>query len=169
MAAKAMAPILRRTVLAIDPELPIDDLKPMRSLIDESVVTRRSPAVLAGIFAVVALLLTAVGTYGVLAYAVGQRRREIGVRMALGAGQQLVLRQFLGLAAKLLLAGIGFGILGAWATGRAMQHLLFGIGSVHFGVVAAAAGVMIGVVLLATSLPSYSASRVSPTEALRDD
>ncbi|MGA2579283.1 MAG: ABC transporter permease [Bryobacteraceae bacterium] len=169
MAAEAMVPILRRTVLAIDPELPIDDLKPMRSLIAESVVTRRSPAVLAGIFAVVALLLTAVGTYGVLAYAVGQRRREIGVRMALGAGQQLVLRQFLGLAAKLLLAGIGFGILGAWATGRAMQHLLFGIGSVHFGVVAAAAGVMIGVVLLATSLPSYSASRVSPTEALRDD
>jgi predicted permease len=140
MAAEAMVPILRRTVLAIDPELPIDDLKPMRSLIAESVVTRRSPAVLAGIFAVVALLLTAVGTYGVLAYAVGQRRREIGVRMALGAGQQLVLRQFLGLAAKLLLAGIGFGILGAWATGRAMQHLLFGIGSVHFGVVAAAPG-----------------------------
>ena len=169
MAAEAMAPILRRTVLAIDPELPIDDLKPMRSLIDESVVTRRSPAVLAGIFAVVALLLTAVGTYGVLAYAVGQRRREIGVRMALGARQQQVLRQFLGLGAKLLVAGLGFGMLGAWATGRAMQHLLFGIGSVHFGVVAATAGVMIGVVLLATALPSYSASRVSPTEALRDE
>ncbi len=169
MAAEAMAPILRRTVLAIDPELPIDNLKPMRSLIDESVVSRRSPAVLAGIFALVALLLTAVGTYGVLAYAVGQRRREIGVRMALGAGQQRVLRQFLGLGAKLLLVGIGFGMIGAWATGRAMQHLLFGVGSVHFGVVTAAAGVMIGVVLLATSLPSYSASRVSPTEALRDD
>jgi hypothetical protein len=169
MAAEAMAPILRRTVLAIDPELPIGDLKPMRSLIDESAVTRRSPAVLAGIFAVVAVLLTAVGTYGVLAYSVGQRRREIGVRMALGARQQQVLRQFLGLGAKLLVAGLGFGMLGAWATGRAMQHLLFGIGSVHFGVVAATAGVMIGVVLLATALPSYSASRVSPTEALCDE
>jgi predicted permease len=169
MAAEAMAPVLRKTVLAIDPDLPIDNLKPMRSLIGESVVTRRSPAVLAGIFAVVALLLTAVGTYGVLAYAVGQRRREIGVRMALGAGQQQVLRQFLGLGAKLLLVGIGFGMPGAWATGRAMQHLLFGIGSVHVGVVAAAAGVMIGVVLLATALPSYSASRVSPTEALCDE
>jgi predicted permease len=169
MAAEAMAPVLRKTVLAIDPDLPIDNLKPMRSLIGESVVTRRSPAVLAGIFAVVALLLTAVGTYGALAYAVGQRRREIGVRMALGAGQQQVLRQFLGLGAKLLLVGIGFGMPGAWATGRAMQHLLFGIGSVHVGVVAAAAGVMIGVVLLATALPSYSASRVSPTEALCDE
>jgi predicted permease len=169
MAAETMAPVLRRTVLAIDPELPIDSLKPMRSLIGESVATRRTPAVLAGIFAVVALLLTAVGTYGVLAYAVGQRRREIGVRMALGARQQQVLRQFLGLGAKLLLAGIGFGMLGAWATGRAMRHLLFGIGSVHLGVVAATAGVMVGVVLLATSLPSYSASRVSPTEALRDE
>lgn len=169
MAPEVMAPVLRRTVLSIDPELPIDNLNPMRSLIDDSVVTRRSPAVLAGIFAVVALLLTAVGTYGVLAYAVGQRRREIGVRMALGARQQQVLRQFLGLGAKLLVAGLGFGMLGAWATGRAMQHLLFGIGSVHFGVVAATAAVMIGVVLLATFLPSRSASRVSPTEALRDE
>jgi len=141
----------------------------MQSLIDDSVLTRRSPAVLAGIFAAVALLLTAVGTYGVLAYAVGQRRREIGVRMALGAQPQQVLYQFLGMGAKLLLAGITLGILGACVTGRVIQHLLFGIGSVHSEVLAATAGVMIGVVLLATFLPSRSASRVSPTEALRDE
>ncbi len=169
MAPEVMAPVLRRTVLGIDPELPIDKLNSMRSLIDDSVVNRRSPAVLAGVFAVVALMLTAVGTYGVLAYAVGQRRREIGVRMALGARPQQVLYQFLGLGAKLLLAGITLGVLGASITGRVMQHLLFGIGSVHFGVLAATAGVMIGVVLLATILPSRSASHVSPTEALRDE
>jgi hypothetical protein len=169
MAPEALGPVLRATVLGIDPELPIDKLSSMRRLIDDSVVTRRSPAMLAGIFAVVALLLTAVGTYGVLAYAVGQRRREIGVRMALGARPQQVLYQFLALGAKLLLAGMLLGTLGAFVAGRVMQHLLFSVGSVHLGVLAATAGVMVSVVLLATLLPSRAASRVSPTEALRDE
>lgn len=169
MAPEALAPALRKTVLQLDSELPIDNLKPMQNRIDESLVTRRSPAMLAGIFAGVALLLTAVGTYGVLAYAVSQRRREIGVRMALGALPQQVLTQFLGLGAKLLLAGITLGLLGAWAAGRAMQSQLFGIGSLHPGVLAVTAGVMVSVVLLATFVPSHRASRVSPTEALRDE
>lgn len=167
MALEAVAPMLRSTVLQIDPELPIDKLKPMQTLIDESLVTRRSPAVLAGVFGTVALLLTAVGTYGVLAYGVGQRRREIGVRMALGAEPRQVLVQFLGLGAKLLLSGVSIGLFGAWAAGRAMRSLLFGVGPVHFGVLAATAGVMLSVVLLASLLPSRRASLVSPTEALR--
>ena len=169
MAIEVMAPVLRRTVLSIDPQLPIDNLNPIGRLIDDSIVTRRSPAVLAGIFAVVALLLTAVGTYGVLAYAVGQRRREIGLRMALGARPQQVLIQFLGLGAQLFLAGIAFGVLGAWATGRMMQHLLFGIGSMQAGVLLATSSLMFGVVLLATFFPARFASRLSPTEALRDE
>jgi ABC-type antimicrobial peptide transport system permease subunit len=137
--------------------------------VDESLVTRRSPAVLAGIFAGVALVLAAVGTYGVLAYAVGQRRREIGVRMALGARPGQVLAQFVGLGAKLLLAGTVAGVLGAWAAGRAMRGVLFGVGAMHPGVLVATALVLTSVVLLATFLPSRRASRVSPIEALRDD
>jgi len=117
----------------------------------------------------VALLLAAIGTYGVLAYAVNQRRREIGVRMALGALPGQVLAQFLGLGLKLLLAGIAIGVFGAWGVGRSMQNVLFGVGAVHLGVLTAAAGVMLTVVLLATYLPSRRASRVSPIEALRDD
>ena len=165
----ALAPMLQKLVLKLDPELPVDELKPMQAWIDDSMVARRSPALLAGIFAAVALLLAALGTYGVLAYAVNQRRREIGVRMALGALPGQVLAQFLGLGFKLLLAGIGIGLIGAWSAGRAMQKILFGVGAVHVGVLAAAAGVMFIVVLLATFLPSHRASRVSPLEALRDD
>ena len=163
----AMAETLRKTVLTIDPALPVDDIKPMQALVDESLVTRRSPAVLAGAFAVVALLLAAIGTYGVLAYAVSQRRREIGVRMALGALPQQVLVQFLTLGVKLLAAGVGLGLLGSWMAGRAMQTLLFGVNPVDAGVLAVTAVTLIAVVLLATFLPARRATKVDPMEALR--
>ena len=163
----ALVPMLKKAVLQLDPELPIDDLKPMQTRIDDSLVARRSPAILAGIFAAVALLLAAIGTYGVLAYAVNQRRREIGVRMALGALPQQVLTQFLGLGAKLLVIGIALGFLGAWAAGHAMQSLLFGVGAMHLGVLAATAGLMLTVVFFAIFLPSLRATRVNPIDALR--
>jgi len=169
MAPEALAPVLRKIVLKIDPELPIDDLKPMQGLIDDSLVSRRSPALLAGIFAGVALVLAAIGTYGVLAYAVGQRRKEIGVRMAIGALPSQILTQFLVLGAKLLVAGIAIGALGSWAAGRAMRGMLFGVGAMNIGILAATAAILMVVVLLATFLPSRRASRVSPIEALRDE
>lgn len=165
----ALAPVLKKAVLAIDPELPVDDVKAMQVRIDDSLVVRRSPAILAGIFAGVALLLAAVGTYGVLAYAVGERRREIGVRMALGALPGQILLQFVGLGARLLAAGLVVGVIGAWLVGRAMQSELYGITAIHAGVFAATAGVMIAVVLLAVYVPSRRAAQVSPLEAIRDD
>lgn len=165
----ALAPAVQKAILQLDPELPIDDLRPMQARIDESLIARRSPAILAGIFAAAALLLAAIGTYGVLAYAVSQRRREIGVRMALGALPQQILAQFLGLGARLLVVGLSLGVLGAWVAGRAMQSLLFGVGGLPVGLLAITAGVMLGVVFLAMFLPSRRAARVNPIDALRSE
>lgn len=167
--AATLAPTLQKLVLQIDPGLPVNDIKSMQAWVDESVVVRRSPAVLAGIFAAVALILAAIGTYGVLAYAVNQRRREIGVRMALGAQPGQVLGQFLGLGVRLLVSGTALGVVGAWGVGRAMKSQLFGVDALHFGVLGVTAAVLLLVVLAATFLPSHRASRVSPIDALRDD
>lgn len=167
--AATLAPTLQKLVLSLDPQLPVNDIKPFQALVDATVISRRSPAMLAGIFAAVALLLAAIGTYGVLAYAVNQRRREIGVRMALGAQPRQVLAQFLGLGVRLLIAGTALGLVGAWAVGRAMQAQLFGVEALHPGVFGGTAAVLLLVVLAATFLPSHRASRVSPIDALRDD
>lgn len=169
LAPESLGPMLQKLVLSLDPELPVDDIKRYQDRIDESLIARRSLAMLAGVFAVVALLLAAIGTYGVLAYAVNQRRREIGVRMALGAQPGQVLRQFLGLGTRLLLIGVFLGTVGAWIAGVLMRSVLYDVSAFHGGVAAATAAVMIVVVLLATLLPSRRASQVSPLEALRDE
>ncbi len=131
---------LQKVVRQIDPELPVNDIRSMDTRIADSLVAQRSPALLAGIFSVIAVLLTAVGTYGVLSYAVAQRRREIGVRMALGARPEQIRGQFLAIALRLLAAGTILGIIGAWLTGRAMRTLLFQVPPLHVATLAAAAG-----------------------------
>src|SRR2546430_5787678 len=103
----------------------------MNTRIADSLIARRSPALLAGIFAGVALLLAAIGTYGVLSYAVAQRRREIGIRMALGAQTRQIGAQFLSLGLRLLAAGTILGLIGAWLAGRAMQSDLFDVPTLH--------------------------------------
>jgi predicted permease len=167
LAPLALASTLRQTVQRLDPQIPVDDIHTMQARIDTSLIQRRSPALLAGVFAGVALLLTALGTYGVVAYAVTQRRREIGIRMALGALPQQVLTHFLGISVRLLVMGLILGVLGAWAVGHVMQRFLFGISATHVGVLAMTTGVMLAVVLLACLIPALRAAKVDPMEALR--
>jgi predicted lysophospholipase L1 biosynthesis ABC-type transport system permease subunit len=164
---EAFADSLRKLVRAADPELAIDDLRSMDTRIAESLIARRSPAMLAGIVAGVALLLAAVGTYGVLSYNVAQRRREIGIRMALGAQTREIRTQFLSLGLRLLAAGILLGVMGAWAAGRAMQSVLFGVPALHIASLFATAFVMATVSLVACLIPARRASRVDPLIALR--
>jgi ABC-type antimicrobial peptide transport system permease subunit len=114
-------------------------------------------------------LLTSIGTYGVLSYAVAQRRREIGVRIALGAQPGQIRMQFLPLSIRLLSAGTVLGFIGAWQAGRAMRSLLFQVPSLNIAVLVAAACVTAGVCLVACLLPAQRAARISPMEALAED
>jgi predicted permease len=166
--AESFGPGMQRLVRRIDPDLPITDVRPMETRIADSLIACRSPALLAGLFSAIALLLTAIGTYGVLSYAVAQRRREIGVRMALGARPAQIRKQFLSLALRLLAGGIVLGVIGAWLAGRVMQTLLFHVPGLDWVTLATAAGIMATVALVACLLPSQRAARISPMEALAD-
>ena len=164
---EAFAETLRKLVRAANPDLAIDNLRSMETRIADSLIARRSPALLAGIFAGVALLLAAIGTYGVLSYAVAQRRREIGIRMALGAQRRQIGTQFLSLGLRLLGAGTILGLIGAWLAGRAMQSVLFDVPTLHFATLFGTAFVMTAVSLIACLIPAHRATKVDPMIALR--
>jgi predicted lysophospholipase L1 biosynthesis ABC-type transport system permease subunit len=164
---EAFAETLRKLVRATNPDLAIDNLRSMDTRIAESLVARRSPALLAGIFAGVALLLAAIGTYGVLSYAVAQRRREIGIRMALGAQREQIGAQFLSLGLRLLAAGTALGLIGAWLAGKAMQTVLFDVPPLHPAILFGTAAIMSAVSLVACLIPARRAAMVNPVEALR--
>ena len=164
---EAFADSLRKLVRATDPELAIADVRSMDVRIAESLIGRRSPAMLAGIVAGVALLLAAIGTYGVLSYTIAQRQREIGIRMALGAQTRQIRTQFLSLGLRLLAAGILLGVMGAWIAGKAMQSVLFGVPTLHLVTLFGTALVVTAASLVACLIPARRASRVDPMIALR--
>ena len=166
-APEAIGAAAQAAVLRIDPELPLTDVKTMATRVDDSLTGRRLPLLLAGIFAGMALVLAAVGIYGVLAYSVTQRQREIGVRMALGAQPQQILEQFLGLGARLLAIGLPLGLIGAWLVGRAMAGLLFGIGPANPVVLGGTAVILAVAAMLACLFPARRAAKVDPSVALR--
>jgi len=157
---------LQKVVRQIDPQLPISDVRSMDARIGDSLAAQRSPAVLAALFSLIAVLLTAVGTYGVLSYAVALRRGEIGVRMALGALPRQIRAQFLTLALRLLTAGLVLGVAGALLAGRAMRTLLFHVAPMHLPVLAGTAAAVALVSFLACLVPSHRAARISPMEGL---
>ena len=166
---QAFAETLRKLVRAAHPELAFGNIRSMETRITESLVARRSPALLAGIFAGVALLLAAIGTYGVLSYSVAQRTREIGIRMALGAQRGQIGTQFLSLGLRLLAAGTILGLIGAWLAGRAMQSVLFGVPTLHIVTLLGTALVMTAVSLVACLIPARRATKVDPMIALRSE
>jgi predicted permease len=159
---------LRKKVAEINPELPVYSVKTMMELMEESLISRRVPMLIAAAFAVVALFLSAIGVYGVLAYQVSQRRREIGIRMALGSTAREVFRLVLADGLKIAGAGLALGLVGTFFVGEAMKSQLYEVAPNDPAVIAMVAGILTVVAIAATLIPARRAARVNPLTALGD-
>jgi putative ABC transport system permease protein len=151
----------------MDQEVPVFDVKTMDEYISNTVAAPRFNATLLMIFAVVALILTIVGLYGVMSYSVAQRTNEIGIRMALGAQTRDVVLLIVSQGFKLVLLGLAIGLAGAFALTRVIASLLFGV-TAKDPITFASVAVLLGLVaLLACYLPARRATRLDPLQALR--
>jgi len=158
---------VRKQVFAVDFEQPVRELQTMEETLSETLAQQRFNILLLGIFAGLALALTAVGIYGVIAYSVTQRQHEIGVRMALGAGQSDVLKLIVKLGLKLSLLGIAIGLVVAFAVTRIMATLLYGVTPTDLVTFTGTAVLLIFVAVLASVIPARRATRLDPIETLR--
>ncbi len=163
------AAAVRAAVRELDPALPIFDMQPMSETVADSLARPRFLALLLGAFSAIALLLAAVGIYGVMAYSVSQRTQEIGVRMALGARSSDVMKLVLGQGTKLAAVGIGLGLAGAFALTRVMSTLLFEVSVTDPVTFAAVVALLALVALLACYIPARRATKVDPMIALRGE
>ena len=165
----SLAATVRRTVSALDPTLPVVKFRTMEDVFSDSISRPRFLAQLLGIFAAVALALAAIGTYGVLAYSVTVRRRELGIRMALGSSQQGLLSLVLGQGMALAVVGLVAGLLGAFAVTRLAASLLFGVKPADPITFVGVAAFMLAVAFVACLVPARRATRVDPLIALRTE
>jgi predicted permease len=166
LAATAIVEAVRKEVQAIDPALPVYDIQTMSERFDDALISRRLPMFVAAAFGVVALLLAAVGIYGVLAYGVAQRRREIGIRLALGSSTGRVFGLVLSDGVKMIVVGLLAGLAGMFAVAKSIEGLLFGVKPLDPLVVGGVAIVLAIVATAATLLPARRAARVNPTTAI---
>lgn len=160
---------LRAALLTIDPELPLFEVMTLDARVQQSLVGRRVPMQLIGGFAALALLLAAIGIYGVLAFSVAQRSAEFGVRMAIGASAARIRGQVLGDGLRLVGAGLGLGVLGAFALGFVLRSQLFGVGSIDPPSLIVVVLTLATIALIACWLPARRATRIDPLIALRSE
>jgi predicted permease len=165
---RALTEAVRRALGTVDPELPLYNIRTMDERTSEALVDRRTPTLLAAGFAIVALCLAAIGIYGVLAYQVSQRRREIGIRMALGAGAARIFGLVLGEGAAIVAAGGLVGLAGVFFLRRAVESQLYGVGAMDPLVLVTVGGLLAAVALAACVIPARRAARTDPTVALTE-
>jgi ABC-type antimicrobial peptide transport system permease subunit len=164
-----MISALRKATVEVDAGLPLFDVRTMEERIAESLIARRSPMFLALGFGVVALFLAGVGIYGVLAYTVAQRTREIGIRMALGSTTERIFKLVMREGFMLLATGFTLGFAGAGALARYIESLLFGVRPMDPYVLASVATILALAAIIACVLPAQRAARVDPVVALRQE
>jgi predicted permease len=165
---QALTPLIRRELGAIDPELPLYAVQTMDERIDQTLLDRRTPMLLALVFAGVALFLAGIGLYGVLAYQVAQRQREIGIRMALGSSAPRIFGMVLREGLLLLVVGFGVGLAGAFGIRRIMETQLYGVGAMDPTVISAVGLLLGAVAMMACMLPASKAARIDPLVALNE-
>jgi len=165
----SLAEPARKVIRSLDRELPITQVRLMSTVVHQTFARQQFSAVLLGGFSLAALLLAAIGIYGVLAYSVTQRTREIGVRVALGAEPGTIIRLILSSGARMVMVGSLVGLAAALALSGVLKSLLYGIGPRDPLTFLAAPVVLATVALMAAYLPARRASRVSPMEALRTE
>jgi ABC-type antimicrobial peptide transport system permease subunit len=153
----------------IDPETPVTDVVTMNELISNTLRPQRSNMFLLAAFAALALILTAVGIYSVLSYAVRRRVREIGIRMALGASHSDVLKMIVTDGMKPILLGVTIGLAAALGLGRVVSSLIYGVRATDPLTLGTVAVLLVVVGVLATAIPAYRATRVEPIRTLRDE
>jgi ABC-type antimicrobial peptide transport system permease subunit len=165
----AVAGAIVREIQAFDPSRPVYDIRTMQDRMSDSLARQRFSAIMLGAFAVFALILAAIGVYGVMSYLVTQSRHDIGLRIALGAQRSSIL--WLVVRQGMELAGIGIvaGIIGALALTRVMASLLFGVSAVDFATFSAVPLILAAIALLATYVPAWRATQVDPMMVLREE
>jgi predicted permease len=160
---------VRQAVREVDANLPLFNVKTLATQVDESLVQERLIGTLSSFFGLLSLLLTCIGLYGIMAYAVSRRTHEIGIRMALGAPRSAVLRMMLGQGMKLVLLGVGLGLAGSLAATRIIASQLFGVSATDPATFAVIALLLIAVALLACFVPAWRSTKVDPLIALRHE
>jgi putative ABC transport system permease protein len=159
---------VRRELAALDPALPFTEIHTLADEVDASAASERFTAALASLFGLLAALLAALGIYALLAYSVAQRRREIGIRMAIGAQRSDIARIVTRHSLAMVGLGVAAGLGAAWEAAPAIQSLLYGVTPTDALSLAAAAAFVLLVSTLATAIPAVRATRVQPASALRD-
>jgi putative ABC transport system permease protein len=166
---ESMAPAIRQAVREMNPTIPIIQLRTMEDVVGASVTRQRFLSTLLGIFAVVALALAAIGTYGILSYMVTERHREIGIRMALGADGGRVVRLIMGQGMAIALGGVVLGVVGASGLSRLTGSLLYGVSPSDPLTYSAVTAIITAVAVIACVIPTRRALRVDPLQAIRAD